>query len=134
MEVDPTPPGRMTLDDFVTGISGVSGIIPAVVESDTVSGMVTDGMKEACAAYSAEELSALTVDCEQLWDDTKCACIAPASSAVEPVPEEEEEDGPKMVRMCDTLFLCIVTTLNQGVRNGGGIGDVLRSPNTSELS
>lgn len=39
-----------------------------------------------------------------------------------------------MVRMCDTLFLCIITTLNQGVRNGGGIGDVLRRPNISELS
>ena len=24
--------------------------------------------------------------------------------------------------------MCIVTTLNQGLRNGGGIGDILRSP------
>jgi len=30
--------------------------------------------------------------------------------------------------VCDTLLMCIVTTLNQGLRNGGGIGDVLRSP------
>ena len=49
-------------------------------------------------------------------------------------PQEEENDGePQMVRMCDTLFLCIITTLNQGVRNGGGIGDVLRRPNVTEL-
>ncbi len=28
--------------------------------------------------------------------------------------------------------MCIVTTLNQGLRNGGGIGDVLRSPSIQE--
>lgn len=31
-------------------------------------------------------------------------------------------------QVCDTLLMCIVTTLNQGLRNGGGIGDVLRPP------
>ena len=29
---------------------------------------------------------------------------------------------------CETLGLCILTTLNKGLRNGGGIGDVLRPP------
>lgn len=29
-------------------------------------------------------------------------------------------------RTCDTLIMCIVTTLNKGLRSGGGIGDVLR--------
>ena len=29
---------------------------------------------------------------------------------------------------CETLALCILTTLNKGLRNGGGIGDVLRPP------
>ena len=28
--------------------------------------------------------------------------------------------------MCDTLIMCIITTLNKGLRSGGGIGDVLR--------
>jgi len=28
--------------------------------------------------------------------------------------------------------MCIVTTMNQGLRNGGGIGDVLRQPSTDE--
>ena len=28
--------------------------------------------------------------------------------------------------------MCIVTTLNQGLRNGGGIGDVLRRPSMKE--
>lgn len=39
---------------------------------------------------------------------------------------EEEEDG--IERTCDTLLMCIVTVLNQGLRNGGGVGDVLRKP------
>ncbi|XP_048589146.1 inositol 1,4,5-trisphosphate receptor isoform X2 [Nematostella vectensis] len=35
-------------------------------------------------------------------------------------------------RACDTLIMCIVTTLNQGLRNGGGIGDVLRRRSSKE--
>lgn len=33
-----------------------------------------------------------------------------------------------MERVCDTLFMCIITVLNQGLRNGGGVGDILRRP------
>jgi len=47
-----------------------------------------------------------------------------ASSATEEAASEEVE------RSCDTLFMCIVTTLNKGLRNGGGIGDVLRQPSS----
>lgn len=43
----------------------------------------------------------------------------------------EAEDSIKE-RACDTLLMCIVTTLNQGLRNGGGIGDVLRRPSLKE--
>ncbi|XP_037951904.1 inositol 1,4,5-trisphosphate receptor [Teleopsis dalmanni] len=35
-------------------------------------------------------------------------------------------------RACDSLVMCIVTTLNQGLRNGGGIGDILRAPSSKE--
>lgn len=35
-------------------------------------------------------------------------------------------------RWCDSMIMCIITTLNQGLRNGGGIGDILRSPSSSE--
>ena len=38
----------------------------------------------------------------------------------------EENEGKE--RACDSLIMCIVTTLNQGLRNGGGIGDILRAP------
>uniref|UniRef100_A0A674EW97 Inositol 1,4,5-trisphosphate receptor n=1 Tax=Salmo trutta TaxID=8032 RepID=A0A674EW97_SALTR len=41
-----------------------------------------------------------------------------------------EDDGTE--RVCDTLLMCIVTVLNQGLRNGGGVGDVLRKPSKDD--
>jgi len=38
--------------------------------------------------------------------------------------------GELKERACDSLVMCIVTTLNQGLRNGGGIGDILRAPSS----
>ena len=46
-------------------------------------------------------------------------------AAVEPEEEANKE------RHCDSLIMCIVTTLNEGLRNGGGIGDVLRKPSST---
>lgn len=40
-------------------------------------------------------------------------------------------DGDLKERACDSLVMCIVTTLNQGLRNGGGIGDILRAPSSN---
>uniref|UniRef100_A0A669QCL4 Inositol 1,4,5-trisphosphate receptor n=1 Tax=Phasianus colchicus TaxID=9054 RepID=A0A669QCL4_PHACC len=59
-----------------------------------------------------------------LWD----LCSSPAPLHVQIPPEEE--DG--IERTCDTLLMCIVTVLNQGLRNGGGVGDVLRKPSKDE--
>lgn len=39
--------------------------------------------------------------------------------------------GELKERACDSLVMCIVTTMNQGLRNGGGIGDILRAPSSS---
>uniref|UniRef100_A0A665VJ58 Inositol 1,4,5-trisphosphate receptor n=1 Tax=Echeneis naucrates TaxID=173247 RepID=A0A665VJ58_ECHNA len=39
---------------------------------------------------------------------------------------------PSTERACDTLLMCIVTVLNHGLRNGGGVGDVLRKPSKNE--
>ncbi|XP_068125479.1 inositol 1,4,5-trisphosphate-gated calcium channel ITPR3 isoform X2 [Hyperolius riggenbachi] len=44
-------------------------------------------------------------------------------------PEDEEGDTE---RACDTLLMCIVTVLNHGLRNGGGVGDILRKPSKDE--
>jgi hypothetical protein len=38
--------------------------------------------------------------------------------------------GESRERACDSLIMCIVTALNQGLRNGGGIGDILRAPSS----
>ncbi|CAB3383323.1 Hypothetical predicted protein [Cloeon dipterum] len=43
-----------------------------------------------------------------------------------------EDSGELKERACDSLVMCIVTTLNQGLRNGGGIGDILRAPSSNE--
>jgi hypothetical protein len=39
-----------------------------------------------------------------------------------------EKDDPVPRRVCDSLIMCIITAVNEGLRNGGGIGDVLRKP------
>jgi hypothetical protein len=43
----------------------------------------------------------------------------------------DESDPQDKERACDTLLMCILTTLNNGIRNGGGIGDILRKPSTT---
>lgn len=60
--------------------------------------------------------------CDQLECNT---CSIPTSN---PVLNDEE----RKERACDSLVMCIVTTLNKGLRNGGGIGDILRAPSSSE--
>jgi inositol 1,4,5-triphosphate receptor type 1 len=52
------------------------------------------------------------------------------NSEIEEKSNSEEESIKE--RACDSLIMCIITTLNQGLRNGGGIGDVLRSPSSVE--
>ncbi|XP_072418432.1 inositol 1,4,5-trisphosphate-gated calcium channel ITPR2 isoform X1 [Chiloscyllium punctatum] len=43
-----------------------------------------------------------------------------------------QEDDTSSEQTCDTLLMCIITVLNQGLRNGGGVGDVLRKPSKNE--
>lgn len=43
-------------------------------------------------------------------------------------------DEASSERACDTLLMCIVTVLNHGLRNGGGVGDVLRKPSKNVSS
>ena len=46
--------------------------------------------------------------------------------------DSEDDDLEPKERACDSLIMCIITTMNHGLRNGGGIGDVLRSPSSNE--
>ncbi|XP_074254016.1 inositol 1,4,5-trisphosphate-gated calcium channel ITPR3 isoform X3 [Saimiri boliviensis] len=59
----------------------------------------------------------------------KMECVSGVS-----VPEVLEEDGEldSTERACDTLLMCIVTVMNHGLRNGGGVGDILRKPSKDE--
>ncbi|KAH0616446.1 hypothetical protein JD844_027549 [Phrynosoma platyrhinos] len=50
------------------------------------------------------------------------------TTTITAVQSDEEADEDGIERTCDTLLMCIVTVLNQGLRNGGGVGDVLRKP------
>jgi hypothetical protein len=52
------------------------------------------------------------------------------NSGIEENKDSDEESIKE--RACDSLIMCIITTLNHGLRNGGGIGDVLRSPSSVE--
>uniref|UniRef100_A0A663MJA0 Inositol 1,4,5-trisphosphate receptor n=1 Tax=Athene cunicularia TaxID=194338 RepID=A0A663MJA0_ATHCN len=45
---------------------------------------------------------------------------------------DPETDVDQWERACDTLLMCIVTVLNHGLRNGGGVGDILRKPSKDE--
>uniref|UniRef100_A0A8C4XXW9 Inositol 1,4,5-trisphosphate receptor n=1 Tax=Gopherus evgoodei TaxID=1825980 RepID=A0A8C4XXW9_9SAUR len=76
------------------------------------------------------------MEVDRLKNRTPIAGIAFTSNYHHPpffvvaVGEEEKENG--IERTCDTLLMCIVTVLNQGLRNGGGVGDVLRKPSKDE--
>ncbi|XP_043356220.1 inositol 1,4,5-trisphosphate receptor type 3 isoform X2 [Dermochelys coriacea] len=48
------------------------------------------------------------------------------------VPDVLRDDEDNSERACDTLLMCIVTVLNHGLRNGGGVGDILRKPSKDE--
>ena len=60
----------------------------------------------------------------------ECDCCAVVFDP-EPTPEDAADDDGVTERHCDSLIMCIVTTLNEGLRNGGGIGDVLRKPSST---
>uniref|UniRef100_A0A8C6JU91 Inositol 1,4,5-trisphosphate receptor n=1 Tax=Melopsittacus undulatus TaxID=13146 RepID=A0A8C6JU91_MELUD len=59
-----------------------------------------------------------------------CSSDQVSCSAVPTALEEAEVE--QWERACDTLLMCIVTVLNHGLRNGGGVGDILRKPSKDE--
>ncbi|CAB3409789.1 unnamed protein product [Caenorhabditis bovis] len=59
---------------------------------------------------------------------TKLAEDTCPKSGCPTTPTIIEEDGEKKVKSCETLRMCILQTMYLGLRNGGGIGDVLRNP------
>ncbi|XP_045110771.1 inositol 1,4,5-trisphosphate receptor type 1-like isoform X10 [Portunus trituberculatus] len=73
------------------------------------------------------EVCEVGADCSQEGEP------AALSNVVESITKEvmaEVEDAKE--EACSTLIMCIVTTLNHGLRSGGGIGDILRPPSNKE--
>lgn len=68
------------------------------------------------------------VDCAN--DEMGGHCKAPVIDSVLGGGGDADDDEERKERACDSLIMCIVTTLNQGLRNGGGIGDILRAPSS----
>nr|XP_022296363.1 inositol 1,4,5-trisphosphate receptor type 1-like isoform X5 [Crassostrea virginica] len=63
-------------------------------------------------------------------DKENCTSEEYTVSTSQEVTGEITEDGKQ--RVCDSLIMCILTSLNHGLRNGGGIGDLLRKPDSKE--
>ncbi|XP_017780207.1 PREDICTED: inositol 1,4,5-trisphosphate receptor isoform X5 [Nicrophorus vespilloides] len=65
-------------------------------------------------------------------DEFSCESVADKYSKTGSSHEQLHCHREVKERACDSLIMCIVTTLNQGLRNGGGIGDILRAPSSAE--
>ncbi|RXG67948.1 Ryanodine receptor 1 [Armadillidium vulgare] len=68
---------------------------------------------------SKNELKQIEPSLEECDQSCEADSVLKAPLEVMEVVEVEE-------RVCTSLRMCIVTTLNHGLRNGGGIGDILR--------
>ncbi|KAM3832398.1 inositol 1,4,5-trisphosphate-gated calcium channel ITPR2 isoform 1-T1 [Vipera latastei] len=73
-----------------------------------------------------------TISTTSLTTMVETCSIENCSAAVTTIKSGEDSDVDGIERTCDTLLMCIVTVLNQGLRNGGGVGDVLRKPSKEE--
>ncbi|XP_061926982.1 inositol 1,4,5-trisphosphate receptor isoform X11 [Apis cerana] len=78
------------------------------------------------------------VDTCNAVDNERCEATETVSRYIHEAHEKDtlaeviNVGGELKERACDSLVMCIVTTLNQGLRNGGGIGDILRAPSSTE--
>ncbi len=96
-----------------------------------------DFVLDADALEGTEIAAAVTVEAGQQYctdpaNETSCQDGRGESAFVEALKDAREEASNNKERSCDSLLMCIVTTLNHGLRNGGGIGDVLRPPSNTE--
>lgn len=84
---------------------------------DEIGGIASDEL--SCNEPADVTLSKMSSDTEQQ------VCSQESQTEV------GESGGERKERSCDSLVMCIITTLNQGLRNGGGIGDILRAPSSN---
>lgn len=91
---------------------------------------VVPQIMSASSDSSAEDSDTCSND--KSCDYSPHATAARYSQELNAKPALVSVDGDLKERACDSLIMCIVTTLNQGLRNGGGIGDILRAPSSNE--
>ncbi|EDV24936.1 uncharacterized protein TRIADDRAFT_56365 [Trichoplax adhaerens] len=108
-------------DDFI--IESEQRVIKKAKNSS--SGSCPDGSCKEAPVNGKKTLTSL------LLHNDRNIKFATVMKGQEDDDDEIEYDSDKE-RACDTLLMCIITTLNQGLRNGGGIGDVLRKPSSRE--
>ncbi|XP_046406859.1 inositol 1,4,5-trisphosphate receptor isoform X3 [Ischnura elegans] len=97
----------VSVDDEVIAVQDVTAENTSMVQAGTCSSLNECKLNHTESRYTRE-------------------ANEPAASVMVTVSGEVKE------RACDSLVMCIVTTLNQGLRNGGGIGDILRAPSSKE--
>ncbi|XP_072886532.1 inositol 1,4,5-trisphosphate-gated calcium channel ITPR3 isoform X1 [Hemitrygon akajei] len=90
-----------------------------ILEVDRLPSTTSSGAFEARGIAMKDILNSCAAD------DINCSAGTQDNMA----QDEEESDKE---RACDTLLMCIVTVLNHGLRNGGGVGDILRQPSKDE--
>ncbi|XP_062837848.1 inositol 1,4,5-trisphosphate receptor type 2 isoform X3 [Anolis carolinensis] len=88
--------------------------------------MEVERLKNRTPIADGDTFSTTSLTTMDTCSKENCTTTIPALQS----DEEADEDG--IERTCDTLLMCIVTVLNQGLRNGGGVGDVLRKPSKDE--
>ncbi|KAK2174947.1 hypothetical protein NP493_759g01031 [Ridgeia piscesae] len=115
-------------DDFLVEVDSLSPVVHKEVvqaAAATVMGTSTSGMVAPSGTCSAGNCTQNATVYTLLKNITETVVTSAQGG------DSEEEDVTKE-RHCDSLIMCIVTTLNEGMRNGGGIGDVLRKPSSRE--
>ncbi|XP_074645592.1 inositol 1,4,5-trisphosphate receptor-like [Tubulanus polymorphus] len=118
-------------DDFLMEVNPLSGEAAASVAGAAAVGTAaasSSGVGNVAAFAGGANAQGTCSKSEPNCTETEVPKIVlPPSSLVEEKQDEDEKE-----RHCDSLVMCIVTTLNEGLRNGGGIGDVLRKPSSRE--
>ncbi|XP_071518112.1 inositol 1,4,5-trisphosphate receptor [Panulirus ornatus] len=75
---------------------------------------------------SVEDTCEMGVDCSEEDSSNLYNVVDSITKEVMVEVEDAKEEA------CSTLLMCIVTSLNHGLRSGGGIGDILRAPSNKE--
>ncbi|VDD89339.1 unnamed protein product [Enterobius vermicularis] len=101
-------------------------IVDFQLEIDNIDQMTEDSLPKGVTPVQCENISSNFLENMTRAEGTCLALDVPSSN------EEKEDDGK--IWSCQTLRMCILTTLNWGLRNGGGIGDVLRNVPPKEES